>query len=190
MSRIPLLLSIAIAAVLATGCISPSGVTPDEQSHYMKGVYNSAMERFYSSQPSLRELVKESAGHVVFTSVDGQYVFIGAGNGYGMAVDSKTGKHTHLKRIELGLGLGLGLRSYQTLIVFRDEASLGALLERGWDMSGDATAAFQAGEKGGSAALAGTPFTGVQIWELTDAGVILKLAVNGSKAWGNEDLNN
>ena len=189
MTRIPRLFSIAIAAGLAAGCVSPKGVTPDEQRSHTHEVYQEALDRFYAAQPSLRELVQQSGGHVVFSSVDGQYLMFGGGNGFGMAVDAKTGSRTYLKRLELALGFGLGLRSYQTLIVFRDQATLGKLLEEGWDLGGDATAAFQAGDKGGSAAMAGNPRSGMQVWELTESGVIAKLAVNGSKAWRNADLN-
>ena len=189
MNRLPRLLSIAIAGGLVAGCVSPKGITPDEQRNHTHEVYQETLDQFYAAQPSLRDLVKQAAGHVVFTSVDGQYLLFGGGNGFGMAVDEKTGSRTYLKRLELGLGFGLGIRSYRTLIVFRDQGTLDRLLEAGWDLGGDATAALQAGEKGGSAAMAGNPRSGVQVWEFTESGVIAKLAVNGSKAWRNADLN-
>lgn len=181
MKRLALLLTVTTCAIAMSGCLSPKGITPDEKRSYTQGVYEETLDMFYAKEPSLEKLVAQSAGHVVFSSIDGQYLLFGGGNGFGLAVSGSD--QTYLKRIELALGFGLGVRSYRTLFVFRDAEAFRWFVDRGWDASGDLAAAFQTGDRGGSVSMAGNPRAGMQVWELTDSGVILKAAVTGTKAW-------
>ncbi|HMO65641.1 MAG TPA: hypothetical protein PKE47_10550 [Verrucomicrobiota bacterium] len=166
--------------------------------------------------PQLRERVEMAAGHAVFSNLRVQVLLLGGGGGGGLLKD-RSGKETFMRMGEAAVGLGLGARQLRALFIFHDDATLERFRTQGWEFGGRAEAAAvvsgnvgaagtvsaQAGGTGaatgagveggagvdaqGTAQAAGG--SGMEIYEFTRNGLVLRAAINGTRFWVDGDLN-
>ena len=147
------------------------------------------LAQLYKAAPSAKANIQKAAGYAAFSNFGMKIFVAGSGTGKGVAVDNKTKKEIFMKMIELQAGLGFGVKKFSLVWVFEKSDALATFVNSGWELSGQASAAAKAGEKGAAFqdALAIAP--GVWLYQLTDKGVALELTVKETKYYKDDDLN-
>jgi lipid-binding SYLF domain-containing protein len=215
--QIPRITLVAFTVLaLSAGCATPKGASVGEKQGYVKKMRDEALADFYRHDPALREQVRTAPGYAVFSDINVGILLLGAGHGYGLAHDNRTGRDTYMRMAQLGAGIGIGARDFRALYVFEDRATFESFVEKGWEFGADAEAAAMAGgDKGVSAGVtsrAGTSGvaggadtsvgagsvaegiaesagTGIKIYEITENGLAARASVEGTKYWQDGELN-
>ena len=187
---------IAIFAVLAfsimlvsSGCTSAQGNTAGEKKVYITGLHDDVIGDMVERHPEVKRKIKKSPGYGVFSNVNINVILVSAGNGYGVVVDNSTGKRTYMKMALGGVGLGLGVKDFRQLIIFKTEKALDSFIYKGWEFGGHADAAAKAGDKGGAVGGSGDITSGMEIYQVTEAGLALQATVSAAKYWKDDELN-
>jgi hypothetical protein len=202
-------------ALVMPGCMRPRGASVEEKRAYVKDMREEALADLYARDPAIRGKVRAAAGYAVFSDLAGGILFLSTGQGYGIAHDNRTGQDTYMKMGELGAGMGLGMRHFRAVYIFHNSAHFERFVESGWEFGGDANVAVMADETGvaggatgqavgggvsaggsGSAGAggqgaggAGSAGAGIEIYELTESGLIARAGVAGTKYWKDSELN-
>jgi lipid-binding SYLF domain-containing protein len=147
------------------------------------------LAKLYAQKPEAKAKIKSAAGYAVFSNVGTYILLVSAGQGYGVVVDNATGKKTYMKMAQVGAGVGLGVKDFRAVFIFRNEGVMSHFVDKGWEFGGQADAAAKSGEKG--AAVSGETYveSGIEIYQLTEAGVALQATVAGTKYWKDGALN-
>ncbi len=189
---------IAVATVLtlcmplsAGGCMSAKGETVDEKRTYVLDMRTSVLKELYELEPEAEQKVEDAAGYGVFTNVGSKILLLATGNGFGVVHDNASGQDTYMKMIELGGGVGIGIKKFRAVFVFNDGDAMHKFVNSGWEFGGDADAAAKAGDTGGAAGAQGTSgeLSGLEIYQLTDAGIALSATAAGTKYYKDDELN-
>jgi lipid-binding SYLF domain-containing protein len=141
---IPAVLLLAVIAATQTGwagLFGPKGDGPDEKKATVRQQRDEMLAELYSSKPGLKETIKKAAGYATFKNVNVNLLLLATANGYGMAVDNKTGKETFMRMASLGGGVGAGLKDVRVVFIFHDPATMKQFVEEGWQFGGQADAA-------------------------------------------------
>lgn len=187
-----------------------------ERQETLRTTHRNRLDEAFTLMPQLRERVETAAGHAVFSNLRVQVLLLGGGGGGGLLKD-RSGKETFMRMGEAAVGLGLGARQLRALFIFHDEATLERFRTQGWEFGGRAeaaavvsgtvgaagTASAQAGGAGtaagagveggagmhasGTAQVAGG--AGMEIYEFTRNGLVLRAAINGTRFWADQKLN-
>ena len=105
-------------------------------------------------------------------STIGARVFVGdAPGGFGVAHDTKSGTETYMRMTEPSFGAGLGSEQFRAVFVFRDEKTFREFVDKGWDFATDASG------------------TQIEVFQLTDAGLVTDPTLAGTKFWKDRELN-
>lgn len=202
--------------VVASGCAVPMGSSVAEKQNYVRNMRDDTLTQLYSFNPDLRSQVEQGAGVAIFSNLDIYLGLLSTTQGYGIAVDNKTGSETYMRMTRLGAGLGAGLKDFRAVFVFRDPATFQTFLDKGWEFGTEGEAAVIAGGRTGLAmglqataqpsgfgagaraqtgmgALAGgghaSRGSGMTIYEITKNGVVLKATLAGTKYSRDAELN-
>lgn len=181
-------LSLVLASLLVA-CRSPEGKTRDQKREFVVKMHDSVLRKFESTIPGLKDDRKRAKGYAVFSNTSVTFIFAGGGGGYGLAVESDSGKRTFMRVGSGNVGFGLGAKDYNMLILFNTATSYQKFLMGSWNFGGSAEASAKDGVKGGSAK-AGTSFhKDVVVYSMTSKGAIAKATVQGGKFSKDKDLN-
>ena len=124
----------------------------------------------------------------MFSNANINLLFASVGGGYGVAENKRLKKTVYMKMGEAGLGLGLGVKDFRAVFIFKNQESLEAFIDNGWEFGGHVDAAAKAGDKG--AAVGGEAMlNGVTIYQITESGLALQATLKGTKYWKDTDLN-
>lgn len=161
-------------SMLMSGCATIPGATKQEQVMTIDELVENTLADLYKEDPATKEAIASSVGYAVFNNKITKVPIVGAGRGYGVAIDTKSGKRTYLKMARFDVGGGWGARSVRPVIIFQDKAKLGDLIGGRWSANIGAEAAAKVGETGGAGG-GGADDTkddkGYTIHMITDAGV-------------------
>lgn len=205
------LLLLALLALLAVvACATPKGSTVAEKRADVNQMAKQTLQSFYTASPALRKKVGSAVGYAVFSSVKMHLLVVATGHGYGVAVSNASGKRTYMRMARIGGGIGAGLSAVRVLFVFNTSAAMRSFIENGFEVGGEAQAAATAGELGAAAssgvsgttggaagsasgkaggAVSGSGGTGMEVYQLTEAGAALEAVVAGTKYWKDGELN-
>ena len=212
--RFATLLLVGLALVMP-GCMRPKGASVAEKRAYVEEMRNEALADLYKRDVTLRGKVQSAAGYAVFSNLASGFFLLSTGQGYGIAHDNRTGRDTYMKMGELGAGMGLGMRHFRGIYVFNDAVNFRTFVEKGWEFGGDANVAVMAKEQGVSGGATGQAVGGgvaaggagsvgagkqgaggagsggsdIEVYELTESGVIARAGVAGTKYWKDSELN-
>jgi lipid-binding SYLF domain-containing protein len=198
-------------ALLAASCSSPPGSSLDGKRDFVRKMRDQTLTQLYDANPSLREKVEGSVGYAVFTNLNIHLLAVSGGDGYGMAVDRRSGQETFMRMAAIGGGPGIAMRDFRTIFVFNDEAAYQRFLETGWQFSLESGAAVKSTGRGGAAgglaavssggqqhatvqteatrAAAAAAGQGVEVYQLTQAGLALHAAALGTRYFRDSELN-
>jgi lipid-binding SYLF domain-containing protein len=188
MRRVAIALCTIIAGAAITGCTAV-GDTPEEKRQSINAMRADALARFYEEDASLRTEVRDAAGYAVFSNVGVRVLLLAGGGGYGVAHDNGTGEDTYMRMGEGGLGLGLGVKDFRALFVFHDERTLAGFVDDGWTFGAESDAAAKTGDQGGAAGAEAVANDGMDVYQLTDRGLILGASLRGTRYWRYASLN-
>jgi lipid-binding SYLF domain-containing protein len=147
-----------------------------------------SMERFYKAKPELKAAVGKAPGYGIFTTY-GVSFLVGGSGGTGLVHDNKTKKNTFMNVGGASAGLQLGATQTEMLIVFKTPAAMAKFVDKGWEVTGTATAAAGASGAQAGGGRGSTALEDAETYTLTKNGLDVGLAAGGSKFWKDKDLN-
>ena len=170
-----------LASILLIGCATPQGSTKQDKRSYVLNMKNETLSKLYKEYPETRSKIKNAAGHAVFSSINTNLFLVSSGNGYGVAIENSNGKRTYMKMNFIGVGPGIGLKDFRAVFIFKNKRVFYDFVEKGWEFGGQADAAAKSGEKG--MAVGGEIYVekGIEIYQMTEAGVALQATLAGTK---------
>jgi lipid-binding SYLF domain-containing protein len=158
----------------AAGCASIPGKTGEEQVQTIDELVDRTLSDLYKQEPKTRDAIASSVGYAVMNNKITKIPLVGAGSGYGVAIETATGERTYIKMIRFDVGGGWGARSVRPVVIFQSEEKFKDFIKGVWDVQAGAEAAAKVGETGaaGGAGSGDLPVDkGYTIYFITDAGV-------------------
>jgi lipid-binding SYLF domain-containing protein len=166
---------VAIVSVLLlglSGCASVPGDTREEQVLTIDELVETTLLDLYKQDPATEAEILKSAGYVIMNNKITKIPLVGAGSGYGVAINSATKERTYLKMGRFDVGGGWGARSVRPIIIFSDEEKFKEFIDGDWSVNAGAEAAAKVGDTGASGgAGSGGDDNGYTTHMITDAGV-------------------
>jgi hypothetical protein len=182
---------LACCAVLvsAFGCAAPKGETPQAQRDYALSMKDRALDTVYAKRPEAKSAVESAPGYMAIEGIAWGVGFLGSGGGYGVAVDNATKQVTYVRLFHMMPGFGIAGKGYKELVVFEDAETFKKFATGKWDTGGNAEAAFNFGDTGGSALASGSFDKKVKVYEVTSDGIVLRASIPISKYSWDKKLN-
>jgi lipid-binding SYLF domain-containing protein len=180
--------TLGVALALAVSPAFAAGKTKAEKQAEVRKAAETALDKFYKSEPKIKDEVAKAPGYAVFTSYGLSFVIGGAG-GSGLAHDAKTGKDTYMNMALASAGVQAGITQNDVLLVFKTEKALHQFIAKGWDVGagGAASGGVKSKTAGGGA---GENFVNDALYyTLTKNGLEIGAAVAGTKFWKEKSLN-
>lgn len=175
--------------ILSFACAKPKGTTPQEKRDFILSMEKQTLAELYEKKPATKNLIKNSAGYAVFSNISTAFLIFGTGRGYGVAVDNSNGARIYMRMAEAGVGLGVAITDFREVMIFKDKNKFQDFILKGWDASGQASAAAKYDETGGAVGGEASLQEDIVIYQLTDAGLALRYGLTGTKYWRDGDLN-
>jgi lipid-binding SYLF domain-containing protein len=178
-----------LALLFSASTIAGAADSPDEARAKVRKVSNEVLERLYKAQPSSRKAIAESKGYATFSKWGLTLGPVGGGIGKGLAVAKPSGKETFMRYVEGSAGFGLGIKKYDLIFVFLTDEARSNFVDKGWEYSGQATAAAKKGSAGAvlEGAVAVSP--GVWLFQNTSSGLVAEIGIKGTKYYQDTKLN-
>lgn len=156
-----------------SGCTSVPGETEDEQVETIDALIERTLSDLYKQSPETKKEIAQSVGYIVMNNKVTKVPMVGAGAGYGVAINTKTDERTYLRMARFDVGGGWGARSVRPVLIFQDEAIFKDFIDGKWEAQAGAEAAAKAGDAGvaGGAGSGNLINKGYSIYMITDAGV-------------------
>jgi lipid-binding SYLF domain-containing protein len=157
-----------------SGCASIPGATGKEQVQTIDELVEHTLPDLYKQEPKAKEEIASSVGYAIMSNTIMKVPIFGAGRGYGVAIDKRTGEETYITMTRFDIGGGWGARSVRPVVIFQDEKKFKDFIDGEWEVQAGAEAAAKVGESGaaggaGSGNLPGDK--GYSVYMITDAGV-------------------
>ena len=166
-----------------------SAASPDADRAAIDQAAQQTLESLYAQQPSARRAIAESAGYAVFTDMSTKIFFAGGGGGKGVAVNRASGQETYMLMVSVSAGLGMGVSKSHLVWVFESPDALANFINTGVELGADANLPVNPGAGGGLYDGAVEAAPGAWLYQLSDAGLVLELTVQGTKYFKDPDLN-
>ncbi len=149
---------------------------------------SAALEKFYKSNPKLKDDVAKAPGYAVFTTYGLSFLVGGAG-GSGLAHDNSAKKDTYMNMAQASAGVQVGVAQQDLLMVFKSRKAFDNFVDKGWEASGGAMAQAGAANKGAGAG-GGEQFTNeANYYKYTKNGIEVGGNLAGNKFWKSKELN-
>jgi lipid-binding SYLF domain-containing protein len=185
-----ILMTLMVGALCAMPLTTAKAASsPDEQRAAIQKMETETLTRLYKANPDTQKEIQNAVGYAVFSSGSLAVIWISGGYGHGIAHFNPTGKETYMQMATAGVGLGLGVKDYNTVFVFHDSKAFNDFTTTGLDLSAHADAAAKNGAKGDAISGAKDVLPGVNIYQLTDSGLMAQLMLQGTKYWRDDSLN-
>jgi hypothetical protein len=94
-----------------SGCASIPGKTGEEQTETIDALVERTLADLYKQEPKAKESIANSVGYAVMSNKITKIPLVGAGSGYGVAINTKTEEKTYIKMARFDVGGGWGARS-------------------------------------------------------------------------------
>ncbi len=206
----PRALLVLLGLALPLACVTPKGGSPEEKRAHVRTMRNEALADFYRANPGLRSRVQNAAGYAVFSDMSVKIFVVATGQGYGLAVDNRTGRETFMRMASAGGGVGMGIKDLRALFIFHDRNPLRTFIEEGLEFGGQAEVAATAGDVGvaagtqvaateagasggmqgrGGGTLSEAAGAGFEVYRLTKTGAAASATLSGTKYWKDGKLN-
>jgi lipid-binding SYLF domain-containing protein len=180
---------LAAVMLLAGGCATPDGSTGQDKQNAILNMRYDTLNTLFQQQPAARNEIQAAPGYAVFSNVGVSVLILGTGQGYGVVVDNQKKQPTYMKMAQASVGLGIGLKDFRAVFVFRDRETMTRFVDNGWEFGGEAEAGVKSGDKGGEVGGADSFKNGIKVYQMTEAGVVLRAAVPMTKYWRYDELN-
>jgi lipid-binding SYLF domain-containing protein len=183
------ILAIALAFLITGAASAADPGRVEQQRNDIRKMRDEALAELYQKRPDLKDTVARAAGYAAFSNVGLQVVFFGGGGGRGLVVDNATGKEHFMRMAQATAGFGIGVKDFRVVFIFHDSESMNKFIYSGWEFGGEVEAAAKSGERGGAASQTQLVQRGIEVYQLTQAGVSASATLGGTKYWKDKDLN-
>ena len=155
------------------GCAGIPGSTGEEQAEGIDDLVQRTLADLDKQEPKASAAIASSVGYAVMNNKITKIPLVGAGSGYGVAINTQTGEKTYIRMVRFDVGGGWGARAVRPVIVFRDEKIFKDFIKGAFVAQAGAEAAAKAGETGaaGGAGSGDIGDQGYAVYLITDAGV-------------------
>ena len=151
---------------------------------------NQSLEQLYAANPDAQTAVTIAAGYAVFSDIGFKLLYGGGEKGKGIAINNSTKQETFMKMFELQPGYGLGASKFRLILVFELADAFNNFVTSGWEAGANAMAAAKDKETHeGAYAGAVTVSSGVHLYQVTEAGLIVGVSISGGKFYLDKELN-
>lgn len=167
-------ITILIWMLVMAGCAKVPGKSSEERIGVLEQLHDKTLEELYRDDPNVREQIAQSAGYAIMDNSIVKIPLVGAGSGYGIAVDNATGKHIYIKMVRFDFGAGWGARDVRPVLIIYDRKEFENFVSGKWIFDAGAEASAKAGDYGvaGGAGTSGiNPNRTYDLYMITDAGV-------------------
>jgi lipid-binding SYLF domain-containing protein len=172
-----------LASCTATGMTRG---TPSERRQAIQEMRQKVLTQLYSVKPDTRAQIASASGYSVFSNANINLILASFGGGIGI-VQSK-GSDIYMRMGEVGIGIGAGVKDFRAIFVFHNNDALERFMDLGISVGGQADAAAQAGDLGGSVS-GEAILDNVTVYQLTKSGLALQATIKGTHYWQDADLN-
>jgi lipid-binding SYLF domain-containing protein len=189
---VTLALPLALSMSFAAGCRTPKGENVQEKRNHALQMAKETLAELYEERPEAEAHVARAPGYAVFSNVASKILMVAMGNGFGVATDNETGKHTFMRMVEAGGGIGIGVKVYKAVYVFETREAFEDFVTGSWQAGGDADVGASYEGKGaevGAALTTDQVVKPVTIYQFTDKGVSLSAVATGTRYFLDGDLN-
>jgi lipid-binding SYLF domain-containing protein len=176
-----------LGALLLSGCMA-AGETKEDKRRHVENMRKEVLTELYRVRPDAAAEVKSAPGYAVFSNWNAYLLFASVGHGYGVVVDNVSGAHTYMGMGAVGGGIGAGVKDYRAVYVFRQRHIMEKFVEQGMNIGASADAAAKSGVQG-EAVGAKAMLDGIDVYQLTEAGIALQATIEGTKFYKDQDLN-
>lgn len=183
---------VAAAALAAVTLLPAAGVradSPDDQRAQISAMAQQTLQALYAQKPSAERAIRESVGYAVFSDISTKIFLAGGGGGKGVAVNRITGQRTYMMMVSVSAGLGMGVSKSHLVWVFETPEAYANFVNTGVELGAGANLTVNPGAGGGLYDGAVEAAPGAWLYQLSDAGLVLELTVQGSKYFKDSDLN-
>ncbi len=158
-----------------------------KQAEIMKNT-NAALEKFYAAKPELKADVAKAPGYAVFTTYGLSFI-VGGSGGAGVVHDNKTRKATYMSIAGASAGFQLGAAQNDLLLIFKTDKVMNSFIDHGWGVGAGAGVAAGAEGKSVGGGEGSSVMNDINSFTLTKNGLQAGIAIGGSKAWKDAELN-
>jgi len=183
-----LLAAFAAAVALVVSPAFAADKTKAEKQAEVRKNANEALEKFYKTEPKIKDEVAKAPGYAVFTSYGLSFVIGGAG-GAGLAHDKASGKDTYMNMALASAGIQAGISQNDVLLIFKTQKALHRFIDKGWDVGAGGSASGGVKDKTAGGGTGENFVNDALYYTLTKNGVELGAAVAGTKFWKEKSLN-
>ena len=164
-------LTMVAGIVGLTACTSIPGETKAEQIQNIDELVDNTLTDLYEQNPKARAQIKNSVGYAIMNNKITKIPVVGAGAGYGVAVNNKSQRRQYIQMVRFDVGGGWGARSVRPVIIFTDEQVFNDFIDGMWSANAGAEAAAKVGDVGTSSGADTGNDKGYITYMITDKGV-------------------
>ncbi|MEY8213966.1 MAG: hypothetical protein RPR97_05715, partial [Colwellia sp.] len=147
------------------------GETKAEQIQNIDELVDNTLTDLYEQNPKARAQIKNSVGYAIMNNKITKIPVVGAGAGYGVAVNNKSQRRQYIQMVRFDVGGGWGARSVRPVIIFTDEQVFNDFIDGMWSANAGAEAAAKVGDVGTSSGADTGNDKGYITYMITDKGV-------------------
>lgn len=147
------------------------------------------LAKLYQVHPKAKGKIAGAYGYAVFSNAGINVIIASLATGRGIARDNKTGRDIFMGMGSVGIGLGIGVKDFRGIFVFKTKKAFGDFVNDGWEAGAHADAVAKDGKSGGALEGAISVAPGVELYQLTEAGLALEATIQGTKYFKDDELN-
>ena len=142
---------LVVAIFGLTACSTIPGETKIEQIQTIDELIENTLADLYQQNPEARAQIKSAVGYAIMNNKITKIPVVGAGAGYGVAINNKNQQRQYIQMVRFDVGGGWGARSVRPVIIFTDEQVFNDFIDGIWSVNAGAEAAAKVGDIGTSA---------------------------------------
>jgi len=161
----------------------------EEKRAEIRKMRTETLAKLYQVHPKAKGSIASAYGYAVFSNAGINLIFASLATGRGIARDNKAGRDIFMGMGSVGVGLGLGIKDFRGIFVFKTKKAFDDFVNDGWEAGAHADAVAKDGKSGGALEGAISVAPGVELYQLTEAGLAIEATIQGTKYFKDNDLN-
>lgn len=172
----------ALAVLLTVFLFGCATLAPDEREAKkaeLDAMEGATLKTLIDANPQARDVLDQSVGYMVIDLKVTKIPVFGAGKGYAVVVDRRTGNRSYLEVSRFEIGGGLGAQAFKIIVVFTDPKLLAKAEGGAWHY--EAGAELAAGSSSSEGSAHKQP-KGFQAYRIAESGAAATVTVRIARA--------
>ena len=182
----PIIVALVLVATFGCAATSPEqgGPTADE----LDRMGEQAVATLLEIKPEAQQDLDHSIGHVVIDMTVTKIPLFGAGAGYGVVVDKRSGTRSYIRVSRFEIGGGFGAQKYKFVILFSDVSLLERAAKGAWhyevgaEVAAGKTSTETGAESDGGEVVPIKSGKGYKAFKLSESGAVATVTVRVAQA--------